>query len=882
MIRRGLALVRRLRALFQRDRLDRDLAAELESHLAMHVADNVRAGMTPVEARRQAAIKLGGVAQVEEVYRRRRGLPLVETIARDVRFGLRSYRRTPGLAVVAIVTLGLGIGVNAAIFGVLNALVLQPLPIAAPDRVVMLNRNDAPTHSYPDYRDLRDRNTVLSGLAAYRFAPMNLGGGGTPARLWGYLATGNYFDMLGVRPALGRALEPGDERTPGGHPVVMLSHGCWQRRFAADPDIVGRTVRLNGAPYTIVGVMPPRFHGTERLFTPEVWVPMAMQAQIESGNDWLERRQTHNIFLIGRLADGITQAQAESSLAVLAGELGREHPGTNEGMRIPLSPPGLVGSALRGPVIGFAAALLTVAGLVLLLACANLAGLLLARVADLQIDRAIRLALGATPWDLVRRALVESAIVNAAGAAVALVLASVVARALTAWKPPIDFPLTAVVALDARVAVFAAGLGAVTTLLVGLVPAMQGRRTDVAGALKDDQAVVAFGWRARDLLVGAQVALSLVLLVGSLLIVRSLRQATVMDVGFQPAGAVSLSVDLGLQGYDGQRGRAFAPAIVERLVALPGIESAAVSNSLPLSVDISTHGVFVEGQPEPRASEVRPAIYYQVTPGFFRTIRTPVLAGRDFTDRDTPSSPRVAIVNEAFVAEFLGGGEAVGRRFRSGRSGAWIEIVGVVQTGKYRTLSEAPTAVAFHPLSQWYNPTTTIVARGPLDEGRTLDLVRRTVRESDPDLAAFGDGALSSLLALPLFPMKVAAAVLLGFGALAMVLVSIGTYGLVSYSVARRTREICIRLAIGASSRHIVRMIVGRIAAICLAGAAAGAAVALAGGPVVAPLLLDVGPRDPLVLAAAVGLLGIVIAVAAWLPTRRALGSEPATLLRHR
>jgi predicted permease len=474
--------------------------------------------------------------------------------------------------------------------------------------------------------------------------------------------------------------------------------------------------------------MPPRFHGAERFFSPDLWLPIAMQAQIESGNDWLERRGTHNVFIVGRLANGVTHAQAESALNLVATQLGREHPALNEGMRIILSPPGLAGNMLRGPVIGFAAALLVVAALVLLLTCANLAGLLLARVADQQLDRAIRLALGATKWDLVRRALVESALLSAGGAVVALALASAMARALTTWRPPLDFPLAAAIDLDVRVVGFALALGVLATFLVGFVPAAHGRRTDVAGALKDDQPRLAFGWHTRDVIIGLQVALSLVLLVGSLLIVRSLQRATVMDFGFNPSNAVSLSVDLGLQGYDGDRGRAFAPGVVERVAALPGIDSAAIANSLPLSLDTSTHRVYIEGRPDPRASDVRSAIYYQVTPGFFRTMQIRLIAGRDFTTWDTAKSPRVAIVNQAF-ARLLSDVDPVGKRFRTGD---WIEIVGLVQTGKYESLTEADKPVAFHPLSQWYNPTTTIVARSSLDAGRTLDFVRRAVPRRGP------------------------------------------------------------------------------------------------------------------------------------------------------
>ena len=881
MNRQWLAAWRRLASLFQRHRLDRELAAELESHLAAHIADNLRAGMTPQDARRHAVLRLGGVAQVEELYRRRRGIPFVEHFARDVRFGLRTLRNSPGLTAVAVLTLGLGIGVNGAIFGVMNALLFRRLPVSEPERLVTMNRSGSgPTHSYPDYRDIRDRTRTFAGVAAYRFAPMNLGGSAAPARIWGYLATGNYFDVIGVRPIVGRAFTADDDRAPGSHPVIVLSYGCWQRRFGGDSSIAGRSVLVNGLPYTILGVMPPKFRGTELFFAPDVWVPMAMQAKIESGNDWLERRQTHNIFVIGRLAPGVTRPQAESAVNIVAGELAREHPTLNEGLRITLSPPGLAGTLLRGPVVGFATALLIVAAMVLLLACVNLTGLLLARVADTQRDRAIRLALGARRGDLIRRALVESALLGTGGAAVAIGLTVWVAVALTAWHPPVDFPLTASIDVDYRVVGFALALGVLSTLLVGIVPAMHGRRTDVVTALKEEQTRTSVRWHARDVIVGLQVALALVLLVGSLLIVRSLQQAAAIDVGFTPAGAVTLRVDLGLQGYGGIRGRAFAPALVERLARLPGIESAAAANSLPLNLDTSNTNVFVEGRPDPRASEVPSALYYQVTPGFFRTMRTRLVAGRDFSDSDTADSPRVAIVNRAFATNIVGDRDPIGTRFRSGRSGPWTEIVGVAQTGKYQALGEAPKAVIFYPLAQRYNPTTTIVVRTSLDEGAALELVRRTVHDIDPQLAIFDDGPLTELLALPMFPMQIAAGLLTLFGVLAIVLVSIGTYGLVSYSIARRTREICIRLAIGASSAQIIRVILGRTAVICATGAALGAAIAFAGAPLVSPLLLGIQPRDPGMFLVAGVTLAIVAIVATWLPTRRALSSEPATLLR--
>jgi predicted permease len=865
--------------MFQRERLDRELAAELDSHLALHVDDNLRAGMPPEEARRQALLKLGGVAQIEEQHRQARGIPFVEHLMRDVWFGARTLRASPVFTCVTILTLGLGIGANAAVFSIINAALFQPLPVERPNELVTINRAGFPTHSYPDYRDFRDRNTLLAGIAAYRISPMSLEAGGAATRIWGYLATGNYFDLLGVRAVVGRAFEKSDDLVPGGHPVLVLSHECWRSRFGADPQIVGRIVKINGSPFTIVGVMPAGFRGTERLLTPDLWVPMMMEAHIESGNDWLERRGTHNIFLLGRLRQNVSVAQAEASLNAIASQLGREHPETHEGMAIALSPPGLVGNFMRGPVIGFSGALLAVAGLVLLLTCTNLTGLLLARSTDRQRDTAIRLALGAGRLDLIRRSLVESALLSMAGAAAALLLAQWVATALTGWRPPTDVPLSAHIALDHRVLAYSLGLAVLSTILVGFMPALQSTRTDVVPTLKEETTRWRGGWHSRDIIVGLQMVLSTVLLIGSLLVVSSLQHATTVDVGFNPRGAVSARVDLGLQGYDQARARDFQRRVREEIALLPGIDSVAVANAVPLSMDVSTHTVYVEGQPEPRASDVPVAIYYQVSPGFFRTLQTRLVAGRDFASSDTQESPRVAVVNQAF-AQLLGSGDPVGRRFRSGRSGEWTEIVGVVQDGKYQTLSEAPRPVAFHSGAQWYNPTTSIVARSSLPEGEALELVRQAVRRLDPSLSLFEDGPLSEILALPLFPARVAAALLGVFGALAIVLVLVGTYGLMSYGIAQRTREICIRRAVGASSPHIVRLVLGRAAVVWSAGVGVGAAVSLVGTPLLSPILLGVGPRNPAVIGLACGILGLVTAAACWLPTRRALAADPVALFR--
>jgi predicted permease len=709
---------------------------------------------------------------------------------------------------------------------------------------------------------------------------MSMEGGGTPVRIWGYLATGNYFDVLGVQPLLGRIFTPDDDRLPGGHPIIVLSYSGWKRYFAADPAVIGRVVRINGLPFTVIGVMPPGFRGTELFFAPDGWVPMAMQAQIEPGNPWLERRQTHNVFVLGRLRPGVSRAQAEAAINALAAQLGREHPTINEGMTISLSPPGLAGRMLRGPVVGFSGALLAAATLVLLLACTNLAGVLLARTVDRQRDTAVCLALGARRADLVRQSLAESCLLSAGGTAAALLLTNWLAGVAAGWQLPMDFPLSVAVAVDYRVLLFSLGLALLAALLIGAAPALQATRADVTPALKDEVRGHGTGWHLRDGIVAAQIALSAVLLVGSLLVIRSLQQAIHVDLGFNPRGAVALRVDLGLQGYDEARGREFHRRVQERVTSLPGVTDASVSNSLPLSIDQSSNAIYIEGRPEPPAANVPRATYYQVSPGFFRTLQTRLVAGRDFDSRDHRQGLRVAIVNQAFVAQLLEGKGGVGSRFRSGRSGPWIEIVGVVQDGKYHSLGEAPKPIVFYPLTQWYNPTTTIVARASVPESEALELVKRAVHEIDPALSLFDDGSLSQLLALPMLPMRVAALALTTFGILAIVLVSVGTYALVSYGVARRTREICIRLAVGASSGQIVRLVLGRIAMIWAVGALIGAALMLASAPLLSPILLGVSGRDAATYALAIAMLLLVTAAACWLPTRRALVTDPAALLR--
>ncbi len=807
-------------------------------------------------------------------------------LCQDLIVSLRRLRRSPGFTIAAIVTLALGIGANTTIFTAVNAIIFRPLPVERPNELVFLNlkhgTNEFPTQSFPNYIDFRDRNNVLSGLICYRVAPVNLSlGDGNNARLWGYLVTGNYFDVLGVGALRGRVLHPDDDRKRGGHPVAVISFASWQRRLGGDPEVIGKTIKLNGLDYTIVGVAPQGFTGTETIYTPEIWVPMAMQPQIEPGNNWLDERRDSNSFVLGRLKPGVTKSQAEAALNAVAAELGREYPDANDGMKIVLSPPGLIGTYFRGAILGFATVLMGVAGMVLLIACVNLASLLLARASDRRKETAIRLALGASRSQLVRQLLTESVVLSVAGGLAGLLLATWLTSLFAAWRPPIDVPLFPALHTDTRVIVFAALASLLTGLLFGLAPALQSTRTGLSGALKSEAMVQKLRrLHLRDALVVSQVALSVVLLIGSVLVVRSLQHAMSLNLGFEPRHAASVSFDLGLQGYDDARAHAFQHRLLTNVRGLPGIESAGMIDGLPLSLNISNSTIFVEGRPILRAAEVPTAAMYLVSPGYLQTVRTKLLSGRDFEERDE-QGPRRAIVNRAFVHQFLNGEEPLGKRFRtSANTGEWTEIVGVMEDGKYRSLGEQPAPAVFRPLLRAKGYQTELVARSSMPEAELVGVLRRAVLQMDPALPLYEAASLTDRLGLALFPARIAAIVLSAFGFLAVVLAATGVYGIMAYAVSRRTREIGIRMALGAAPFQVLRVVLGRTAILLAIGAAAGIGLALAGGRFFSLILYGVSATDPVTYIFAIALIALVALVACWIPARRAIAVDPVTALR--
>ena len=803
----------------------------------------------------------------------------------DLRLALRRLRQNPTFSAVAVLTLALGIGANTAIFSIINAVLLRPLPVARSSEIVSLNEklggDTFPTLSFPNYRDMRDRNTVLSGLMAYRFLPASLGLPGNNQRVWGYLVTGNYFDVLGVNAVRGRVLRPDDDLRAGGHPVAVLTWPCWQKRFGGDPAVVGRTVKFNGMDFTILGVTPSGFFGTELYFAPDVFFPMMMQKQLEGGGGYLEKRGTSNTFIAGRLKPGVTMARAEAGLNSVARGLAQQYPEDDGGMKIVLTPTGLAGNYIRGAVIGFAAALFGVSCLVLLVACTNLASMLMARAADRRKEIALRLAVGAGRGSLVRQLLTENLVIAILGGAGGALLALWITDALAGWRPPTDIPLVISASPDGRVFLFALLVSLLTTLLFGLLPALQAARTNLVSALKNEAISERLRhWQLRDYMVAAQVGLSALLLVCSVLVVRSLQRALDAPIGYNPKGAVTASFDLNIQGYSEARGREFQRRLLDKVRSIPGIESAAVVDWLPLSLNNSSDAIYIEGEPIPTPTEAPIANSFSVSSDYFRTMQTKLLMGREFDARDKQDGMRVAVVNKAFADRLMHGKNPLGMRFRTSPDGKPIQIVGVAEDGKYFSLSEPRKAAWWGPTEIWYASNAALVARTNLTAPQALRLIQDAAKDLDPALPLFSAGTLLQRLDLPLFPARMAASALGAFGVLALILAGTGIYGVMAYAISRRTREIGIRMAIGASQGQVLAIVARRAVLLIGSGTIAGLGVALAAGRFLEQILYGVQPTDPLTLAIVLLLLLAIAALACWIPARRAIRINPVTALR--
>ena len=813
----------------------------------------------------------------------------MQRLIQDLRYGARMLLKRPGLTVIAVVTLALGIGANTAIFSLVNTVLLRPMPVDRPEQLVSLNNASSttgevfPTFSYPNYRDFRDRNEVLDGLLCYRFSPISLSNNGVNERMWAYLVSGNYFDVLGVKPALGRFFTQDDDRSKGAHPVTVLTYSCWQKRFGGSQDAIGRDVIVNGRSYSIIGVAQPGFQGSEISYVPEMWFTMMMLPQIEPGDDYLEDRSSNNLFVQGRLKNGVASSQAEASLRGIAAQLAAEYPNENENKTVELSPPGLFGAFMRGPVVGFAGVLMAIVGLVLLLACTNLANLLLARATERRKEIAIRLAIGASRGRLIRQLLTESVLLAALGGLIGFVLAYWLVGVLTGLKPPIDIPLSTELQIDYRVLLFTAAVSLLTGVLFGLLPALQATKPDLVPALKDETSIGGYrrAW-LRNGLVVFQVSLSLLLLICAGLVLRSLQQAQLLNPGFVPHHAIEMSFDLNLQGYDAPRTKEFKRTLLERARALPGVEYAGFSNFVPLTLNINSNGIFVEGAPPERGANIPSAMTSRASPGFISALGVDLLQGRDFTEPQDDTRPREAVINETFAHRFWPGQNALGKRFNFEGAGApWIEVVGVMRDGKYFSLSEDPTPFVYTSLRPENGSYLTMIVRTASEPQAAIAALHAEFQQLDANLPVYNVKTLTEHMSLPLFPARVAAALLGSFGLLALILAAIGIFGVMSYSVSQRTREIGIRMALGANSLGIIKLVVGHGFKLVVVGMAIGLIGAFTGTRLMSALLYGVSATDTVTFTVIAGLLISVALVACYLPARRATKVDPNDALRY-
>lgn len=808
----------------------------------------------------------------------------MQALWQDLRYGVRMLRKQPGFTLIAVLTLALGIGANTAIFSLVNTVLLRPLPIAEPERVFEImpffKGMDMGAYSHPLYKDLRDQNDVLDGLAAYTFAPMSLSRGNRNERLWGYLVSGNYFEMLGARATQGRMFSPADDRAPGAHPLAVLSHACWQRRFGGDARLIGQTIMLNNHSYTVIGIAPPDFKGTVLFVAPEIYVPMMMSKQIAPASTWLDNRSNGSLFAVGRLKPNVTAAQAKAAFDALAVQFGRTHKG-EEDIRFTFTPPGLLVPLIRNGTLGFAGVLFAIVGLVLLIACTNLANLLLARATARRKEIAVRLSLGATRWRLLRQLLTESTLLALAGGVVGILSAWWLMDLVMALKPPLDVPLAIDLRLDWRVLGFTLAVSLVTGVLFGLLPAWQATKPDLVPALKDQASSGPRRARLRNSLVVAQVALSLVLLVAAGLIVRSLQQVQAMGPGFETERVVTASLDLNLQGYDKARGAAFYRQLMPRLAALPGVQAVSATGFLPLNLDNSYNPIYAEGQPFTRRADLPLLATNTVWPRYFETLGIPLQSGREFTLDEDKEETRVVIVNESFARRFFPGQNAVGKRLRQGGPDfPFWEIIGVARDSKYFSLGEDAQPFVYFPLARDYKGDAALLLRTSGDAQSLLNAVRHEVRQLDANLPLYDVKTLREHLRLSLFPLRAGAWIAGSFALLALLLAGLGIYGVMSYATAQRTRELGIRIALGAQSSDVWRLVLRQGLILALLGLALGLAGAFGVTRLMTSVLYGVSATDAATFTSVTLLLALVVLLACWIPARRATKVDPMVALR--
>ncbi len=814
----------------------------------------------------------------------------MSNLLQDCKYGLRVLRKSPGFTAIAVLTLALGIGANTTIFSWINSTLLNPVPgLSRPSEVVSLTLSkpgDNPfPFTYPDLEAMRDGQQSFTGIAACSFAQMSLKGKSKPERVWGMVVSANYFDVLGVTPILGRGFLPEEDKKPGGAPVVVISYRLWQTHFAANPDIVGQTIEINQHPYTIVGVTPAAFQGSQTGVRNEIWIPIMMEAQLNSLGDLLHDHHQFWLLGFGRLKPGVTLERAQQEMTLRLKPEAKAYPEEHKGHdAVTVYPLWRNPYGLNQFMSTLLPALMCIAGLVLLLACVNVANLMLVRSVGRRREIAIRMSLGGSRWRLVRQLLVESLMLALAGGGVALVITFWTQGTLMRFMPVTeDIPLALSIAADRTVLLATLVISVLTGVIFGILPALRSSAVAPAAVLKEEAGSASGTLKKARLasgLVVAQISLSLLLLICAGLFIRSFRSAQEINPGFNPRDVLIASYDLFTAGYSESTGAEFDRQLVAKLQALPGVQSAALSDRMPLSFGGGSTSVKPEGYVSPanESMETQAAI---ITPNFLHTMQIPLVEGRDFTLQDTKSSQRVVIVSEAFANRYWPKQEPLGKQLNSDLTHEWFKVVGVARDAKVTGLNEKPTPFVYLPLYQVYRSNLMISARVAGDPLTFAKTIEKTVHELSPELVVYDVTTLELRSQFSSFGQRVAGTFVGAFGLLALALAAVGIYGVTSYTTRQRTHELGIRVTLGASKQDVLRLVLGHGMRLMLVGIGLGLVLALVSTRFLRGLLLGVTSTDALTFSTVTLLLCAVALFACFIPARRAMRVDPMAALRN-
>jgi predicted permease len=805
------------------------------------------------------------------------------TLLQDLRFALRQLRKSPGFTIAAVSTLALAIGANAVVFGVLNALILRPLNVPQAESLFIIQHgSDVGSHSYPDYLDLRERNRSFDDVAVFAIAQSGLDTGKDPSNVWEYETSGNYFDVLRIQPYIGRFFHDSDEHGANSAPYVVLSYAYWHSHFQNDPAVVGRVVRLNRHPFTILGVAPQGFQGTVLFFASDIFVPIVNHEQL-SGDKILNGRGIRWLFeMVGHLKPGVSRAQATADLNTVDSYLKESYPKEEDNESYTLARPGLHGDYLNGPTRAFLTGLMLLSGLILLAACANLGSLFAARAADRSREVALRLALGSSRNRILRQLFTESVLLSLAGGVAGLMGSIVLLRRLSVWQPFPRFPLHVPVRPDAKVYLVALLLALVSGVLFGMVPVRQILRASPYEIVKAGS-TGAFGRRTtvRDGLLVVQIAICAVLVTSSMVAVRGLMRSMHSNFGFEPRNAMLVDSDLTTAGYRGERVPAMQRRMIDAIEAIPGVDSVGSVNYPPLEPPGTWQALVYTDtteNPGPSNAAADPNMF-NVSPDYFRASGTSLLAGRAFTWHDDTNAPRVAVVNPEFASKILGSvPDAVGRYFKL-RDGTRVRVVGLVEDGKYVNLTEGQKPAMFFPLLQSPASWTWLVVRSSRDPQELAVAMRKVLRDIDPEMV-LAIRPWSTELGGTLFPSRMATVSLGVLGLMGGMLSITGIFGMAAYSVSKRLRELGVRIALGAQRKEVLQAALGRPLKLLAIGSAAGLVLGVLASRVLALIVYQATPRDPLVLASVVLAMLLLGLVATWIPAQRAVSVNPLILLR--